>query len=162
MTVPVPPPHLLKKFSNQARDSSFKRGAPNYLKGFAMLCIEWALNSKATSNDRQIRSSVPEAEVEQWGHDCPVDYNPDHWGCEQYIASSAADWELEACCEWFVGDWTDVETADRLRAARRPKPPSLKEQALTALKRYEAEEWCEEMTFDSEIIRRAIEALPDD
>ena len=45
---------------------------------------------------------------------------------------AGADQELEACCEWFVRDWTDIETADNLRAARRPKPPSLKEQAKFA------------------------------
>ena len=54
-----------------------------------------------------------------------------------HIATKAAQWgadrELEACCEWFICDWTDIETADKLRAARRPKPPSLKEQALEAL-----------------------------
>jgi len=53
------------------------------------------------------------------------------------FATLAARWganqELEACVEWFVRDWTDIETADKLRAARRPKPPSLKEQALDAL-----------------------------
>ena len=48
-------------------------------------------------------------------------------------AAWGADQELEACCEWFVREWTDVETADALRAARRPKP-TLKEQALDALK----------------------------
>jgi hypothetical protein len=56
---------------------------------------------------------------------------------DKYIATRAARWganqELEACCEWFVQDWTDIETADKLRAARRPKPPSLKEQAIDAL-----------------------------
>ena len=55
-----------------------------------------------------------------------------------FVIPRAAQWgadkELEACCEWFVRDWTDVETADNLRAARRPRPPSLKEQALDALK----------------------------
>jgi len=35
-------------------------------------------------------------------------------------AQWGADQELEACCEWFVRDWTDIETADNLRAARRP------------------------------------------
>ena len=52
----------------------------------------------------------------------------------QYVSEKAAQWgadkELEACCEWFIRDWTDVETADKLRAARRPKPPSLVEEAL--------------------------------
>jgi hypothetical protein len=52
----TPPPHLLKKFSTEARDESNKRNGTGYLKTFAKLCIEWA-NSKSTSNDRQIRSS---------------------------------------------------------------------------------------------------------
>lgn len=60
-----------------------------------------------------------------------------HINLEDYILAQAAQWgadqELESCCEWFVRDWTDVQTADRLRAARRPKLPSLKEQALEAL-----------------------------
>ena len=86
-------------------------------------------------------------------------------GCKvrSAIATQAAQWgadqELEACCEWFIGDWTDIETADKLRAARRPKPPSLKEQALlvidTAVNDYR-------MSSDAaSIIRRALEALND-
>ena len=73
---------------------------------------------------------------------------------------AGADQELEACCETLdivngSNYWSQV-----LRSGRRSKPPSLKEQALAALERYEAEEWCEEMTFDSNIIRRALESLP--
>jgi hypothetical protein len=30
-----------------------------------------------------------------------------------------ADQELEACCEWLTRDWTDIETTDKLRTARR-------------------------------------------
>jgi hypothetical protein len=33
-----------------------------------------------------------------------------------------ADQELEACCEWFVRDWTDFETADD--TSRTPAAPS--------------------------------------
>jgi hypothetical protein len=53
----------------------------------------------------------------------------------EYIANEAARWgadqELEACCEWIPKylPW-DV---DQLRAARRPKRPSLKEQAQRIL-----------------------------
>ena len=54
------------------------------------------------------------------------------------IANRAAQWgadqELESCCEWLeknVGRW---EIPLELRDARRPKPPSLKEQALDVLK----------------------------
>ena len=45
-----------------------------------------------------------------------------------------ADQELEACCEWletYVQRW--AEWSANFRADRRPKPPSLKEQALKAL-----------------------------
>jgi hypothetical protein len=56
-----------------------------------------------------------------------------------HIAIQAAQWgaaqELEACIDWL--DDTDCEdpqeVAQRLRAARRPKPPSLKEQALALI-----------------------------
>jgi replication fork clamp-binding protein CrfC len=76
------------------------------------------------------------------------------------IFQAGADQELEACCEWVDWKWSGIKSRE-LRASRRPKPPSLKEQALAALKRYEEEEWCEEMTFDSSIIRRALEQIDD-
>lgn len=71
---------------------------------------------------------------------------------------AGADQELEACCEWFICDWTDIETADKLRAARRPKPPSLKEQALGALEHILHNSNTE---LGAETIRRALEALDD-
>jgi len=71
---------------------------------------------------------------------------------------AGADQELEACLTYVGNNGLSIT---RMRAARRPKPPSLKEEALAALERYQAEEWCEEMTFDSSIIRRALEALPE-
>ncbi len=45
-----------------------------------------------------------------------------------------ADQELEACCEYLMhcAQW-EPEDVDELRTARRPKPPSLKEQALEQL-----------------------------
>ena len=50
---------------------------------------------------------------------------------------AGADQELEACCEWFqefykTETWVDLDLKT-FRAARRPKPPSLKDQALKAL-----------------------------
>lgn len=58
---------------------------------------------------------------------------------EKYIATQAARWgadqELEACCEWFRVKGYHPEVYRDLRAARRPKPPSLKEQALQELGR---------------------------
>ena len=72
---------------------------------------------------------------------------------------AGADQELEACCEWFIRDWTDIETADRLRAARRPKPPSLKEQALEMLEN--AWEGGHINNNAAQTIRRALEQLDD-
>jgi len=107
--------------------------------------------------------------LQQWGKDAdlsgvPYDYNfwDKDWTYEQYIASRAAQWganqELEACCEWFVRDWTDIETADNLRAARRPKPSSLKEQALALINSNKP--YLDDTAMDT--IRRALEALPND
>ena len=51
----------------------------------------------------------------------------------QNVATQAAQWgadqELEACLERIL----DVELADQLRAARRPKPPTLKERIAAAI-----------------------------
>jgi hypothetical protein len=70
-------------------------------------------------------------------------------------AQWGADTELEACCEWL--DKSTVGMAELLRAARRPKPPSLKEQALAELA-----EWENVMDIASDSpIRRALEALPE-
>ena len=52
------------------------------------------------------------------------------------VATQAAKWgadqELEACCEWLVSEgWFkyEHEAVEDLRAARRPKPPTLKQRA---------------------------------
>jgi hypothetical protein len=78
-------------------------------------------------------------------------------------AQWGADQELEACCEWLNyedrGSW-----GCKLRAARRPKPPSLKQQALEALSRFDwnSHTTASEMDADFKAIRRALEALPND
>ena len=82
----------------------------------------------------------------------------------QDIATQAAQWgadqELEACCEWLQDPDLNVDTY-KLRATRRPKPPSLKEQALQALAEADLgsteADWYQR--FDT--IRRALEQLPD-
>ncbi len=68
-----------------------------------------------------------------------------------------ADQELEACCEWLDKEGWSGESR-QLRVARRPKPPSLKEQALDAHNRMMAGE---ETQDDWAIVRRALEQLPD-
>jgi hypothetical protein len=82
--------------------------------------------------------------------------------------SAGAAQELEECCE--VADCAGWATSagNDLRAARRPKPPSLKERALEDLASIEAN--CGHLTRPEMLlqskrvstIRRALEALPND
>jgi len=85
---------------------------------------------------------------------------------EKEIATRAAQWgadeELKACCEWLKLEGHEHEHAE-LRAARRPKPPSLKEQALAELEEIMTELHDETgSAFTASAIRRALEALPND
>jgi hypothetical protein len=86
----------------------------------------------------------------------------------KYITTAAAQWgadqELEACCEWAKQfNYDDECYEDKLRAARRPKPPSLKEQALEQLDEIST---CFRVSHGGPIvcdkIRKALEALPND
>jgi hypothetical protein len=90
---------------------------------------------------------------------------------EMWIATQAAQWgadcELDACCE-YVYERLKLTTiaciAQELRAARRPKPLSLKEQALEALEAHFAALQAGEPTYRpsyKDVIRRALEALPE-
>ena len=72
-----------------------------------------------------------------------------------------ADQELEACCEWVVNTRAYDMSPGALRTARRPKAPSLKEQALEAMDRCDNEIRCEETERDLAIIRTALEQLND-
>jgi hypothetical protein len=67
-----------------------------------------------------------------------------------------ADHELEACVG-YVDTHVSGNRARALREARRPKPPSLKEQALEALD----EEQAEMSIQNYKVIRSVLESLPD-
>jgi hypothetical protein len=71
---------------------------------------------------------------------------------------AGADQELEACVEWLEGEIGATDPED-LRAARRLKPPSLKEQALAALNVIEDKTLGP--TNEEKLIRRALEQLDD-
>jgi hypothetical protein len=76
--------------------------------------------------------------------------------------AAGADQELEACCEWVDWKWSGIKSRE-LRATRRPKPPSLKEQALKALKVLPTPEGQVTLDItDLNTIRRALEVLPND
>jgi hypothetical protein len=83
---------------------------------------------------------------------------------DQAIFTMAAQWgadqELEACCEWLECNYNYPQVNHPLRAARRPEPPSLKEQALEALEALPTP--AGQVTADRlATIRRALEALDD-
>ena len=90
------------------------------------------------------------------------------WGADQQLKLDAeqiaqayqkgADQELEACCKWLYARCL-IRGADELRAARRPKPPSLKEQALEALDHICVNH--SKATDHEYTIRRALEQLND-
>ena len=103
----------------------------------------------------------PQELVRQWCLEAQDEHRP--CNVANLLATQAARWgadqELEACV-------MDVEqmfcwgSARDLRAARRPKPPSLKEQALARLT--SLEELAESMGHSpDDTIRRALEALPE-
>ena len=82
----------------------------------------------------------------------------DQWVTD--VATKAAQWganqELEACCEW-LDERTVLNGSTALRTTRRPKPPSLKEQALEVVTGLE-KRW--DLQCDLACLRRALEALP--
>ena len=121
--------------------------------------------------------------VRQWYNECPeaneaslpyVAAQAARWGYEQRGAvneaelQQAMDEELEACINWIIHQpWT--WTSSQLRAARRPRPPSLKEQALKVLFEADEADGADHpipilvlSSKDAAVIRRALEALPDD
>ena len=85
--------------------------------------------------------------------------------CEQELATQAARWgadqELGACCELLDINGCPGTWIDTLRAARRPKPPSLKEQALTQLASLHADLKVHGLGTNTDTIRRALERLDD-
>jgi hypothetical protein len=92
----------------------------------------------------------------QWARE-----NDDGPTCVYDIATRAAQWgadkELEACVE-LTRDNDGYDAALGLRAARRPKPPSLKEEALKALDDISIASFEQDA---ANVIRRALEQLTD-
>ena len=104
--------------------------------------------------------------VQQWTDMWYTANNKDSFSV--HITAAAAQWgadqELETCCEWIRGWYGSGcgELISELRIARRPKPPSLKEQAYAALDTYiygEPDPKDKERTYN--IIRHALEQLND-
>jgi hypothetical protein len=102
--------------------------------------------------------------VQQWFAAWESSYDEEMSFAEFAISRAAqygADQELEASCEWFQ-EFYKLETwmqrdLKKLRVARRPKPPSLKEQALAELQISDERGYLKEGAVDT--IRRALEQL---
>ena len=96
--------------------------------------------------------------VQQWYQEADSQLRPYY----VYIAIRAAQWgadqELEACVEWLDRN-SPVIGGFHLRIDRRPKPPSLKEQALHELNDVYNRDKIDDSTYNT--IRRALEALDD-
>jgi hypothetical protein len=107
--------------------------------------------------------------VEQWDEEGTNMLRPAY---QTHLCTRAARWgadqELKACCEEMkslpkpFGIPCGKIAANALRAARRPKPPTLKEQALVDLDTIQAHDPYGYQIIDLSNIRRAIEALPND
>jgi hypothetical protein len=77
---------------------------------------------------------------------------------------AGADLELEACCEWLASQPLSMRKIPDLRSCRRPKSASLKAQAKQAWLRFMhpcGHDSAEDEDYDLEIIRRALESLPE-
>ena len=101
--------------------------------------------------------------VEEWGS--MLEYHPDEKVFSE-VAQWGADQQLAKDAEWL--DYQALNTAhlriipvgEALKKAMRPKPPSLKEQALAVV---ENALFCDHLNpQDEAILRRALEALPND
>ena len=104
--------------------------------------------------------------VLQWLEDGPED---GMHGILKHIATRAAQWgadqELEACGRWLEDQLcmppdARADVITQLNGSRRPKPPTLKEEALEALEALPKFAIQENTDFIC-VIRRALESLAD-
>jgi hypothetical protein len=100
--------------------------------------------------------------IEQWMQAHSTKYD-----LARHAAQWGADTELEACCG-ALDELNDGFWSEKLRSGRRPKPPSLKEQAIAALSEMSIEPCLiNDVDVNAAVcakyntIRRALEALDD-
>ena len=116
--------------------------------------------------EQQHPITPPPELVQQWRNEGYSLHSP--VAISTYVATRAAQWsanqEREEICKWLedLGWHGAVQDIRAAHIYRRPKPPSLKEQALETLQRLSKEFPCrfqEDAPWD--IIRRALESIPD-
>jgi len=103
--------------------------------------------------------------IYQWVKEVCPEYGKGVHLIEEHVATQAARWgadqELDACCEWMAKRFGEESHAmGLLRAARRPNSLSLKERSIALIDKIQANEemW---QTDELDVVRRAIESLPD-
>jgi hypothetical protein len=149
----------------EARLAQFRADAEKQIQSHA--------NRRLSMTDQRHPITPPPELVQQWEADATISREAaSSWTAA--FATRAAQWgadqELEACCtqlsdpEWYdaIRNLRGPFRAAELRTARRPKPPSLKEQALE-LARPAGTEGAH-VTFGPEelaLIRRALESIND-
>ena len=125
--------------------------------------IQFHANRRLSMTDQQRPITPPPELVQQWREQAPR-YRDGGVGREDWLTARAAQWgadmELEACCA--LTEQKGFLPSSLLRATRRPKPPSLKEQALMALEDGDTGPGASLTAAEVSIIRRALEALPND
>ena len=81
---------------------------------------------------------VPPELFAEWLSEAMLEHDTKPGTVASLVADKAAQWgadqELEACCEWIEARGYSRALADELRAARRPKPPSLAVLGMEALR----------------------------
>jgi hypothetical protein len=126
--------------------------------------------------DQSFPITPPPELVQQWYQDAEHQLAPYYffmtrcaaqWGWDQRGTineaqlQERADQELEACYYW-IENYHGTDAADSLQHGRRPKPPSLKEQALADLEQLLDIAKANGVFNPPDTIRRALEALGDD
>jgi len=112
-------------------------------------------------------TTPPRELVEQWVSE--KNYDERDWLYELHIANRASQWgadqQLEKDAKWLDHNALNeprlriTPVGESLKEAMRPKPPSLKEQALAELVDAYDEDKIDDSTYDT--IRRALEQLDD-
>lgn len=112
--------------------------------------------------DQQHPITPPPELVKQWYNECPEANE----ASLPYVATQAARWgadqELLACGKYLekCAAWEEEDVTEMYNYLR-PKPPSLKEQALLQLDTLNADLAMHGMGCDLSQIRRALESLPE-
>ena len=122
------------------------------------------MNKKNFMNDKH-PITPPDDLVDQWYETADNVSEDVIIGVSNRAAQWGADQELDACEEWVEANFGQLP-AHNLHQFRRPKPPSLKEQALAELEKvdmlWDTSEFGADTLSALDTIRRALETLPND